>query len=210
MKYKVSLLPESHKKQINGKKKAERIKVWALIALVILFALFVLVFVSKLVSDKKLSDAKALDNSYAQKVDALAKYRDINAELQNKVKLIDDIKVKEPALYTFIVKLGNIEHTGVSIAEIQCDDWKYSRQCTVAGSTASREEYLAYEAALKELPGVQSVECTDYVSAIGASDGQAQFVTVITVEGGMQLPDATDASFAPTTVVDENGGLQTD
>ena len=210
MKYKVSLLPENHKKQINGKKKAEKIKVWALAVLIILFALFVLVFVSKLVSDKKLSDAKALDNSYAQKVEALAKYRDINAELQQKVKLIDDIKVKEPALYSFIVKLGNIEHPGVSIEEIQCDDWKYSRQCTVAGSTDSREEYLAYEAALKELPGVQSVSCNDYVSAIGASDGQAQFVAVITVEGGMQLPEATDASFAPTTVVDENGGLQTD
>lgn len=209
MKYKVSLLPESQKKQINGKKKAEKIEVAALIALFVLFALVLLVVISKLQSDKKLREAQSLDNEYAQKVEALAQYRDINAELQQKIKLINDIKVKEPMLYSFIVELGNIEHPGISIETIQCEDWKYSRQCVIAGSVDTREEYIAYEEAVSALTGVKSAVCTAYVSASG-TNGHAEFVLTVTVDGGMQLPDATDASFAETTVVDEDAGLITD
>ena len=207
MKYKVSLLPESYKKQLNGKKKAEQIKSAALFVLVILFVLFILVFVSKLISEKKLDEAKRLDNEYQQKVEALAKYRDINAELQAKVKLIDDIKVKEPMLYNFVVDLGNIEHPGVSVKEIVCDDWKFTRQCVVSGSVDTREEFLAYVEQVKALNGVLGVDENDYISSGNSKAGLSEFIITVKVEGSMEMPTATDASFAPTTIIDEDAGL---
>ena len=99
MKYKVSLLPEKNRKRINSKKKAEKVKVLSLVALMMMFSLIIIVLCGKLVADKELREVKAMNAEYEQKVQGLQKYREINDTLQNKVQLIKNIQVKEPSLY---------------------------------------------------------------------------------------------------------------
>lgn len=98
MKYKVSLLPEQKRKRLINKKKLEKIKAFSLVVLVVLaFFTFVVMFTS-LYAEKKLAEARRLDNECAQQVAELEQFREINANLQNKVQLIESIQVEEPQL----------------------------------------------------------------------------------------------------------------
>ena len=118
MKYKVSLLPEVNRKRLNSKKKIEKIKIYALIVLVVLLAFLAVVLGTKFYADKTLKEEKGRNNEMAQKVNELEQYREINANLQQKINLINSIQVKEPQLYNFVAKLSNLEHPGVSVDSI--------------------------------------------------------------------------------------------
>ena len=142
MKYRVSLLPEQNRKRLNGKRKLEKIKLFSLVALVVLAVFTFVVMFTSLYADKKLAEAKMLDNEYAQKVAELEQFREINANLQDKVKLIESIQIEEPQLVNFVAKIANLKNPGVSISSIECKDWKTTRQCTLNGTCDTREQYL--------------------------------------------------------------------
>ena len=120
MKYRVSLLPEQNRKRLNGKRKLEKIKLFSLVALVVLAVFTFVVMFTSLYADKKLAEAKMLDNEYAQKVAELEQFREINANLQDKVKLIESIQIEEPQLVNFVAKIANLKNPGVSILSIEC------------------------------------------------------------------------------------------
>lgn len=206
MKYKVSLLPESRKKKLNGKKKLEKIQGWALSILIVLLALIVVVMGVKFFTDSKLKKAQQLDNEYAAKVAELEKYRQINADLQSKVALLDQIQVDEPYLYKFIINWSNTDRPGVSIDTFTCEDWKTTRQCVVTGTCNTREEYLLYEQDISKIDGVTSVAVQSFTSGVATEEGKCAFTILITVSGGKEVvtvPPSVDASFAETTIVDD-------
>lgn len=209
MKYKVSLLPEDRRKRIQGKKKIEKIRAISLTVILVLFALFILVFATKIYADKKLSKIEKENDEYAKRVSELSSYREINAELEEKIALIDSIQVEEPYLQQFLVEIGNISRPGVSFSSIECTDWKTTRKCTISGTCDNRQQYLDLEESFKELEGVGNVVCTSYLSEVGTADGRASFTVELTAEGGTQIELDTIPAFEGygTTVVDENGGL---
>ena len=193
MKYRVSLLPEQNRKRLNGKRKLEKIKLFSLVALVVLAVFTFVVMFTSLYADKKLAEAKMLDNEYAQKVAELEQFREINANLQDKVKLIESIQIEEPQLVNFVAKIANLKNPGVSISSIECKDWKTTRQCTLNGTCDTREQYLNFEKALQELEGVTAVVCTSYDQGVG--DGAVVSFTVdLTCIGGVAVVEATTAA----------------
>ncbi len=66
MKYKVSLLPEKNRKRILGKKKAEKGRSIANVAILILLAITLITLVCKFVADSKLSKIQAKNAEYEQ------------------------------------------------------------------------------------------------------------------------------------------------
>ncbi len=199
MKYRVSLLPEQNRKRLNGKRKLEKIKLFSLVVLIILAVFTFVVMFTSLYADKKLAEAKNLDNEYAQKVAELEQFREINANLQDKVKLIESIQIEEPQLVNFVAKISNLKHPGVTISSIECKDWKVTRICTLAGECDTREQYLAFETAVKELEGVSAAVCSSYTQGVG--DGAVvNFTLDITCIGGAETTAApTEASTEATT-----------
>ena len=192
MKYKVSLLPEQKRKRLINKKKLEKIKAFSLVVLVVLaFFTFVVMFTS-LYAEKKLAEARRLDNECAQQVAELEQFREINANLQNKVQLIESIQVEEPQLVNFVAKISNLKHPGISITNIECTDWKTTRNCVLIGSCDNRSQYLAFEEALKEIEGVSAVACASYTQGVGET-AIVQFTVNVTCTGGA-------AAFVETTV----------
>ncbi len=191
MKYKVSLLPEQNRKRLIGKKKLEKFKVYSLVILVVLALFTFVVIFTSFFANKKLDEAKRLDNEYAQKVAELEQFREINATLQQKVQLIEDIQIEEPQLVNFIAKLSNLKHPGITITTIECTDWKVSRSCILIGTCDTREQYLAFESALREIEGVSAVACVSYNQAVGET-ALVQFTINVTCTGG-------SAPFVPTT-----------
>ncbi len=202
MKYKVSLLPEYNRKRLNNKKKLERIKVLALTVLMVLLVLMVVVIGMRMFAEKKLNEAQALNNEYSQKVAELEQFREINANLQQKVQLIENIQVNEPALANFLATIGNLNSPGVSLDTIDCFDWKTLRTCSITGRVGTREEYLAFENSLREIQGVSTVSCVSYTSGAGTTDGLASFTVSITCSGGAVVVTTTEATTAATTAAE--------
>ncbi len=199
MKYKVSLLPEINRKRLINKRKLEKIKSYALIVMLIMFALLMVVLLARMYAVDKLEAANDLNNEYAQKVQQLEQYRQINANLQEKIQLITDIQVDEPQLVNFVANLGNLEIAGISIDSINCTDWKTLRTCSLSGSAISREQYLAFTKALEEMEGVSSVTPTGYTSGAVAADGRATFSLAITCSGGSAVATTQAETVAEET-----------
>lgn len=202
MKYRVSLLPEYNRKRLNNKKKLEKIKILALAVLMVLLVLMVVVIGMRMFADKKLREAQSLNNEYSQKVAELEQFRTINANLQQKVQLIESIQVEEPALANFLATISNLNNAGISLDTIDCFDWKTARTCSITGRANSREQYLEFENELKELEGVSSVICTSYASGAGTADGLATFTVTITCSGGAAVVTTTEATTEATTAAE--------
>ena len=186
------MLPEQSRKRLISKKKLEKIKLYSLVILMVLAAFTFVVMFTSFYADKKLAEARELDIEYAQKVAELEQFREINATLQNKVQLIESIQVDEPQLVNFIAKISNLKHPGISIDSIECTDWKITRNCVLVGSCDNREQYLAFEEALKGIEGVSAVACASYEQ--GATD-KVQFTINITCTGGAEpVVTTTEAS----------------
>ena len=212
MKYKVSLLPEQSRKRLNGKKKLEKIKLFSLVVLMVLAVFTFVVMFTSVYAEKKLAEARQLDNEFAQKVAELEQFRAINATLQNKVQLIESIQVKEPKLVNFIAKLSNVKHPGVSIDSIECTDWKVTRNCVLMGSCDTREQYIAFEEALKAIEGVSAVSCVSYSQGatsiieftinVTCSGGAAPFVTTTEASSDTTSADGENAATSEVTVAE--------
>ncbi len=202
MKYRVSLLPEQNKKHINSKKKLEKIKLYSLVVLVILALFTFVVMFTSLYANRKLDEAKKLDSECAQEVAELEQFREINADLQNKVQLIESIQVDEPQLVNFIAKLSNLKHPGISIDTIECTDWKVTRNCVLVGTCDTRAQYLAFEEALKGLEGVSAVACVSYTQGVGDSD-MVQFTINLTCIGGAAPVVTTTEATSETASADD-------
>ncbi len=201
MKYKVSLLPEKNRKRIIGKKKAEKGRGIANVALLILLGVALISLVCKVVADGQLSEIQRKNAEYEQKVSSLQQYRDINNTLQAKLTLIENVQINEPSLYNFVTRLGNVSRPGISVTNIEMLDWKTSRICNVTGSATSREAFNVYLEKLTKLDGVQSATCTSYVVEVAEGEAVATFSVSIACEGGAvpittAAPDTTAATTA--------------
>ena len=162
MKYKVSLLPESRKKQINARNSIKKITSVSLISLAVLGAFLAVVFAVFLFANNQLKEAEKLDNECLAEIEQLSSYRDIHAALQQRVDLFDKIQVKEPQLYSFLLDWSQINHPGLSVESIECTNWKTDRLCTIVGTCETRSQYLAYEESLRKIEGVSSVSCVAF------------------------------------------------
>lgn len=204
MKYKVSLLPESRKKQINARNTIAKIKAVSFSILAVLLAFAVVVVAVTLYANSKLKDVKELDQQCITEIEKLSSYRDIHAALQQRVALFEKIQVNEPLLYQFIYDWSKIDHPGVSVDTIDCVNWKTDRICTITGTCDSRSQYLDYEEALKKIEGVTSVSCVNYQSNVGAGEGAlAAFTVSVSVSGGVQIVETTAPAVTEATTAAE-------
>lgn len=203
MKYRVSLLPESRKKQINARKMIAKIRAVSISVLAVLLAFAVVVVIVAVFTNSKLKEVQELDRECITEIEQLSSYRDIHAALQERVNLFDKIQVKEPQLYKFIYDWSKLDHPGVSIDSIECVNWKTDRLCTLTGTCDNRSQYLAYEEALRKIEGVTSVSCVNYTSNVGGSEeALATFTISISISGGVPVVETTVATTVPTTAAE--------
>ena len=201
MKYRVSLLPEQTRKRLEGKKKLEKIKSYSLVVLMILAMFLGVVVATNFYADAKLKEVQKLDNEYAQKVAELEQFREINANLQQKVKLIESIQVEEPQLVNFVTKISNLKCPGITITAFDCVDWKTTRNCTLSGTCDNREQYLKFEETLKKVEGITSVACAAY-NASPVEGSLVEFTIGIKCSGGAAV--VTEAPTEAATDADGN------
>ena len=203
MKYKVSLLPESRKKQINARETIRKIKAVSFSILAVLLAFGVVVGIVFAFATKQLKEVQVLDQQCLTEIEKLSSYRDIHAALKERIALFEKIQVKDPQLYKFVYDWSKINHPGVSVNTIECTNWKTDRLCTITGSCDSRSQYLAYEEALRKIEGVTSVTCVTYQpNIVSNEDSVATFTISVAVSGGVTIvetPTDTTTTTEATT-----------
>ena len=200
MKYKVSLLPESRKKQINARNSIKKITSVSLISLAVLGAFLAVVFAVFLFANNQLKEAEKLDNECLAEIEQLSSYRDIHAALQQRVDLFDKIQVKEPQLYSFLLDWSQINHPGLSVESKECTNWKTDRLCTIVGTCETRSQYLAYEESLRKIEGVSSVSCVAFSTNVGGdATDEATFTISVSVSGGVPVVEDTTAATTEAT-----------
>jgi hypothetical protein len=203
VKYKVSLLPESRKKQINARKSISKIKSASFSVLAVLVAFYAVVIAVFVYTNKKLDDVKVLDQQCIAEIEQLSSYREIHAALQERINLFEKIQVNDPMLYKFIYDWSRIDHPGVSVTSIECTDWKSTRVCVITGTCDTRQQYLDYEKSLSKIEGVTSVSCVTYTPNIGAEDTPASFSLSISVSGGVVASKVVTRNIAPAPSASE-------
>ena len=191
MKYRVSLLPAKNRKRLIGKKKAEKAKSIALVILLVLLANVFILTICFTVAQTEKNKIVAMNKEYEMKVAALQQYRDINTNLQNKITLIKSIQVNEPSLVNFLAILGNIDHPGVSVNDIDCSQWKSARNCVIKGTATSRATFNSYLEILENTKNFKTVTCTDYTINVVEGKPVATFSVTITCDGGSAISVAT-------------------
>ena len=206
MKYRVSLLPEYNRKRLEGKKKLERIKSLALVVLMVLALFLGVVVATQFYADNKLEEVRKLDNEYAQKVAELEQFREINANLQEKVQLIESIQVEEPQLVNFVAKISNLKCPGITIESLECTEWKTLRNCVLTGTCDNRDQYLNFEKTLSEMEGVSSVTCISY-DASAVEGALVTFKINITCTGGGVVETTEAPTEAVTEATDDLAGM---
>ena len=195
MKYKVSLLPESRKKQINARNSIKKITSVSLICLAVLGAFLAVVVAVTLFANSQLKEAQKLDDECIAEIEQLSSYREIHAALQQRVELFDKIQVKDPQLYSFILAWSQVNHPGLSVESIECTNWKTDRLCTIVGSCETRSQYLAYEESLRKIEGVTSVSCVAFSTNVGGDEtDEATFTISVSVSGGVSVVEDTTAA----------------
>ena len=201
MKYKVSLLPESRKKQINARETIRKIKAVSFSILAVLLAFGVVVGIVFAFATKQLKEVQVLDQQCLTEIEKLSSYRDIHAALKERIALFEKIQVKDPQLYKFVYDWSKINHPGVNVNTIECTNWKTDRLCTITGSCDSRSQYLAYEEALRKIEGVTSVTCVTYQpNIVSNEDSVATFTISVAVSGGVTIVETpVDVTTEPTT-----------
>lgn len=201
MKYKVSLLPESRKKQINARETIRKIKAVSFSILAVLLAFGVVVGIVFAFATKQLKEVQVLDQQCLTEIEKLSSYRDIHAALKERIALFEKIQVKDPQLYKFVYDWSKINHPGVSVNTIECTNWKTDRLCTISGSCDSRSQYLAYEEALRKIEGVTSVTCVSYQpNIVSNEDSVATFTISVAVSGGVTIVETpADGTTEATT-----------
>lgn len=201
MKYKVSLLPESRKKQINARETIRKIKAVSFSILAVLLAFGVVVGIVFAFATKQLKEVQVLDQQCLTEIEKLSSYRDIHAALKERIALFEKIQVKDPQLYKFVYDWSKINHPGVSVNTIECTNWKTDRLCTISGSCDSRSQYLAYEEALRKIEGVTSVTCVSYQpNIVSNEDSVATFTISVAVSGGVTIVETpVDVTTEATT-----------
>ena len=151
---KVSLLPESYKKQIVGSKKKDAIKRVALIVLVMVLAMLVVVVGTRQLVYSKLHEVEALNQKTVDMFPQLNEYEALYAEVVVQRELLDSISAKEPYAQNFVVSLGNIVMPNVWLNKVLAEDWFYTKQCTIEGKCLSYDELSAY---IDKISGIEDV-----------------------------------------------------
>lgn len=131
--FKVSLLPNSYKKFLEGKKKkdlVQKIAVLILLCLLIIYAGFGIKSVILKSQYKKIS---AKNNAISQQVSELQQYKTIYDSLALAKQRVDTIKPTSPTALKFYTLVKNNRPEYIKIQGIALTNWANEAICTIEG-----------------------------------------------------------------------------
>lgn len=205
--FKVSLLPDSYRRHLEGKKKIDLISKVALVVLVCLFIVYGGVMIKQQILKSRLSSIESKNHELENEFPALQEYQLIYDDLVSAQKMIESILPKDSEAVDFITTVSNVTPDYVQITQIDLEDWFSKGICTLTCTVQDYQDYKDYVELFKTeemQKTVKRVETTGITRTVNA-EGDEKSVTFTLA---LSLSNALEVStVAPKyeTVTDDKG-----
>lgn len=144
--FKVSLLPESYRRHLEGKKKKDIISKIALVVLVCLFITYGGIAIKGQILNSKLKKLQSANSELQMQFPALQKYQTIFNDLQSAQKMIESISPDDPDAVAFFTKISTITPDYVSLTKIDIANWFSEGVCTLTCTVQDYSDVEDYKA----------------------------------------------------------------
>lgn len=217
--FKVSLLPDSYRHHLEGKKKVDLVSKVALVVLVCLFIVYGGVTVKGQVLKSKLSKITSANSQLEAEFPALQEYQYIYDSLVSAQKMIESVLPKDSEAVNFFTTVSSITPDYVQITQIDLEDWFTSGICTLTCTVQDYQDYKDYIELFKteEMQEVvKNIETTGITRTISA-DGETKtvnFTLALSLSNALEIPTnppeyVTVTEDGGKVVTNESGEAQT-
>lgn len=205
--FKISLLPDSYRRHLEGRKRIDLISKIALVILVCLFIVYSGVMIKDQILKSKLSKIQSRNSQLEAEFPALQEYQLIYDDLVSAQKIIESVLPKDSEAVSFLTTVSNITPDYVQITQIDLEDWFTAGICTLTCTVQDYQDYRDYVSLfeteeMKEV--VKNIETTGITRTVSA-DGQEKTVTFTLA---LSLSNALEIPTLPPkyeTVTDDKG-----
>jgi len=215
--FKVSLLPDSYRHQLESRKKIDLISKVALVILVCLFIVYGGVAVKGQILKSKLKSIQSKNASIESEFPALQEYQNIYNELGTVRKMIESITPEDPEAVEFFTMVSNQTPDYVQITQIDLENWFTGGICTLTCTVQDYQDYRDYVELFKteEMQKfVKMVETTSITRTAGENEKNVTFTLALSMSNAIEVP--TDAPVYETVtnkkgeaVTNDSGEVQT-
>ncbi|MEG1834604.1 MAG: hypothetical protein RR229_00635 [Oscillospiraceae bacterium] len=208
---KVSLLPASYRKHIDGKKKKDLILKIAFVFLVCALIIYVGVLAKGMILDSKLSKIQTENVKLEQQFPALQKYQEIFNSLKKSQEMIKAITPADTEAVAFVTEIFNIAPDYVQIMDVNIENWFTAGICTINCTAQDysdaqdfldlfRTEEMAKTIKLAEMTNITRGNSTDGVKSV-------TFTIALSLSNAIKV---TTQAPQIVTVTDKKGVAVTD
>lgn len=208
--FKISLLPDSYRRHLEGKKRINLISKVALVVLVCLFIVYGGVMIKNQILKSKLSKIQRANSQLEAEFPALQEYQLIYDDLVSAQKIIESVLPKESEAVSFLTTVSNITPDYVQVTQIDLEDWFTSGICTLTCTVQDYQDYRDYvslfetEEMQKVVKNIETTGITRTVNTEG--DKTVTFTLALSLSNALEIP-----TVAPNyvTVTDDKGNAVT-
>ena len=206
--FKVSLLPASYRKYLEGKKKKDLILKVALLILACMLVIYAGLYARTLILNGHLKDINKQNSVVVAEIDDLQQYKTIYDELMISQNRLESIKAKEPSALKFMTLVQENRPEYIEIKAISMSNWQNGAVCVIEGELSAAQkirdavEHLrAYEEFLKT-----NENFSEYVTEVRVAN---ELPAVSSGENGDTYSFRVYVSLGGEIVMDEDGNLVT-
>lgn len=162
--FKVSLLPASYRKYLEGRKKKDLILKVALLILACMLVIYFGFYARTLILKGQLQDVNRQNSVITAEINELQQYKTIYDELVLSQSRLDAIKSKDPSSLKFLTMVQESRPEYIKITALALSDWQKDSICVIEGELSAAQgigdavDHLrAYEDLLKNGEGFADV-----------------------------------------------------
>lgn len=215
--FKVSLLPASYKKYMQGKSLKDMFSKVALLVMVCLLIIYGGIEIKYMLVKRQLNEIKQANSQLAQQFPALEQYQAIYNNLKANETIYNGIKPKSISATEFVTKVNNSMPSYVHITEISLADWFTAGICNVKCVSSSFEDVVDCKEMFAKQDYISSAVTTEIVKTYNTDNTVAVTFTLSLAANGTLSSDGkasvvvqtTAAAAAATTTAASGSGATT-
>lgn len=138
--FKVSLLPASYRKLLEGKKKKDIILRIALVALVCLLVIYIGLYARTLILKGQIKDINRENSLITAEINELQQYKVIYDDLLLSQNRLNSIKPTNPSALKFMTLIQSNRPEYIKIKAIAMTDWQNNQICVIEGDLSAAQK----------------------------------------------------------------------
>ena len=138
--FKVSLLPASYRKLLDGKKKKDIILKIAVVGLFCMLVIYFGLYVKTLILEGQIKDINRQNAVITAEINEEQQYKAIYDELVLSQERLNAIKPKNPSAVKFLELIQNNRPEYIKIKAISLSDWQSNPICVIEGDLAAAQK----------------------------------------------------------------------